>query len=173
MSAKVDALFAGDEPEGPTPAPPRILRLKKLLAIAIVLDILGLPCWTSVPGAIMTLWVWMATDTDVAHIEAGTYTEAEAAELLQLRRYAAMALVLCVICANTAIMAMDSYPSTPASESLQHTSNTVFTLIYTIEACAKLLATGLQYFDSQWNVFDFCIVVSASSQSRSVPIKLV
>lgn len=46
----------------------------------------------------MTLWVWMATDTDVAHIEAGTYTEAEAAELLQLRRYAAMALVLCVIC---------------------------------------------------------------------------
>ena len=56
MSVKVDALFAGDDPEGPTPAPPRILRLKKLLAIAIVLDILGLPCWTSVPGAIMTLW---------------------------------------------------------------------------------------------------------------------
>ena len=98
MSAKVDALFAGDDPEGPAPAPPRILRLKKLLAVAIVLDILGLLCWTSVPGAIMTLWVWMATDTDVAHIEAGTYTEAEAAELLQLRRYAAMALVLCVIC---------------------------------------------------------------------------
>lgn len=98
MTVKVDALFAGDDPEGPTPAPPRILRLKKLLAIAIVLDILGLPCWTSVPGAIMTLWVWMATDTDVAHIEAGTYTETEAAELLQLRRYAAMALVLCVIC---------------------------------------------------------------------------
>jgi len=98
VSTKVDALFAGDDPEGPTPAQPRILRLKRLLAFAIVLDILGLPCWTSVPGAIMTLWVWMATDTDVAHIEAGTYTEAEGAELLQLRRYAAMALVLCVIC---------------------------------------------------------------------------
>ena len=38
MSVKVDALFAGDDPEGPTPAPPRILRLKKLLAIAIVTD---------------------------------------------------------------------------------------------------------------------------------------
>jgi hypothetical protein len=98
MSAKVDALFAGDDPDGPTPAPPRILRLKKMLAIAIVLDILGLPCWTSVPGAIMTLWVWMATDTDMAHIEAGTYTEADAAELLRLRKYAALALVLCVIC---------------------------------------------------------------------------
>ena len=98
MSAKVDALFSGDDPEGPSPARPRIIRLKKLLAVAIVLDILGLPCWTSVPGAIMTLWVWMATDTDVAHIEAGTYSEGEAAELLQLRRYAAMALVLCVIC---------------------------------------------------------------------------
>lgn len=98
MSRRVDALFAGDDPERPAPAPPRILRLKKLLAVAIVLDILGLPCWTSVPGAIMTLWVWMATDTDVARIEAGTYTEGEAAELLQLRRYAAMALVLCVVC---------------------------------------------------------------------------
>lgn len=98
MSTKVDALFAGDDPDGPAPAPPRILRLKKMLAMAIVLDILGLPCWTSVPGAIMTLWVWMATDTDMAHIEAGTYTEADAAELLRLRRYAALALVLCVIC---------------------------------------------------------------------------
>ena len=98
MSAKVDALFAGDDPDEPAPAPPRILRLKKTLAVAIILNILGLPCWTSVPGAILTLWVWLATDADVARIEAGVYSESDAAELLRLRNYAALALALCVVC---------------------------------------------------------------------------
>jgi len=98
MSQKVDALFSGDDVHQPTSASPRIHRLKQTLTIAIILDILGLPCWTSVPGAILTLWVWMSTETDVARIEAGEYSDREAAEVTRLRTYASMALLLCVVC---------------------------------------------------------------------------
>ena len=42
MTVKVDALFAGDDPEGPTPAPPRILRLKKLQLFLIQIQERGL-----------------------------------------------------------------------------------------------------------------------------------
>jgi len=98
MSDKVDALFAGEDPHQPMSASPRIQKLKRTLTIAIVLDVLGLPCWTSVPGAIMTLWVWMSTESDVARVEAGEYSDQEAAALMQLRSYAALALVFCVVC---------------------------------------------------------------------------
>jgi len=98
MSEKVDALFSGDDPNQATSASPRIRRLKQTLTFAIVLDILGLPCWTSVPGAILTLWVWMSTETDVARVEAGEYSDSEAAEVTRLRTYASMALLLCVVC---------------------------------------------------------------------------
>ncbi len=98
MTEKVDALFAGEDPHQPMGASPRIQQLRRTLTIAIILDILGLPCWTSVPGAVMTLWVWMSTETDLARIEAGEYSDQEAATLMQLRTYSAWALVFCVVC---------------------------------------------------------------------------
>lgn len=97
MSEKVDALFAGVDPQLDTEATPRIARTRRLLSIAIVLDILGLPCWTSVPGSVLTLWVWMSTDTDLARIQAGEFSDKDAAELMRLRRYATIALALCVV----------------------------------------------------------------------------
>ncbi len=98
MSDKVDALFSGDSQPQIINASPRIHRLQRTLSIAIVLNILGLPCWTSVPGAILTLSVWMSTETDLVRIEAGEYSDQEAATLMRLRNYASLTLVLCVIC---------------------------------------------------------------------------
>ncbi len=97
MSDKVDALFSSDIPtRTPVEARQRLMRLNRTLWIAIVLDVLGVPCWTSVPGAALTLWVWLATDADLNRIEAGEYSDADAAFLMKIRRYATAALVFCV-----------------------------------------------------------------------------
>jgi hypothetical protein len=64
MTEKVDALFSGDLPLPPSELGPRLNRLRQTLSVAIALDVLGIPCWTSVPGAILTLYVWLSTDTD-------------------------------------------------------------------------------------------------------------
>ena len=97
MSDKVDALFAGELPtQTPLEAQQRLTRLHQILRVAIVLDVLGLPCWTSVPGAALTLWVWLATDDDLLKIEAGEYSDEDAAFLMKIRRYATGALVFCV-----------------------------------------------------------------------------
>ena len=98
MSDKVDALFDGEPTPPPEAAGPRIQTLRRTLTIAIALDVLGIPCWTSVPGALLTLWVWLSTDTDIARIEAGAYRDEDAATILQLRQWATWALVLCVGC---------------------------------------------------------------------------
>jgi hypothetical protein len=98
MSEKVDALFSGLGAEVPSQSTRPTSRTQRLLAIAIVLNILGLPCWTSVPGAVLTLWVWMSLDTEMARIEAGAYSAADTAALLRLRRYASLTLILCVVC---------------------------------------------------------------------------
>lgn len=98
MSDKVDALFSGELPtRTPIEAKKRLTRLNRTLSIAIVLDILGLPCWTSVPGAALTLWVWLATDADLMRIEVGEYSDEDAALLMRIRRYASIALIFCVI----------------------------------------------------------------------------
>ena len=98
MSDKVDALFSGELPtRTPIEAKKRLTRLHRTLSIAIVLDILGLPCWTSVPGAALTLWVWLATDADLIRIEIGEYSDEDAAFLMRIRRYASIALVFCVV----------------------------------------------------------------------------
>ncbi len=97
MTEKVDALFAGDLPTStPLEAQKRLKRLHRTLWLAIALDVLGLPCWTSVPGAILTLGVWLATDADLVRIEAGEYSDEDASFLMRIRRIASAALVLCV-----------------------------------------------------------------------------
>ena len=97
MSDKVDAMFSSEiHTRTPLEARNRLVRLNRTLRIAIVLDVLGVPCWTSVPGAALTLWVWLATDSDLNRIEAGEYSDADAAFLMKIRRYATAALVFCV-----------------------------------------------------------------------------
>jgi len=96
MSEKVDALFAGEPPPPIEPAEPRIRAIRGILWVGIPLVVLGIPCWTSVPGAGLTLWAWMATDAEMSRIEAGTTTPEDAAQLMELRRLATGALILCV-----------------------------------------------------------------------------
>ena len=97
MSDKVDALFSSEIPtRTPVEARQRLERLYRTLWIAIWLNVLGVPCWTSVPGAGLTLWVWLATDTDLARVEAGEYADEDAAFLMKIRRYATAALAFCV-----------------------------------------------------------------------------
>ena len=80
MSDKVDALFSSEIPtRTPIEDRKRLVRLHRTLWMAIVLDVLGVPCWTSVPGAALTLWVWLATDADLTRIEAGEYSDDDAA----------------------------------------------------------------------------------------------
>ncbi|MGB0638425.1 MAG: hypothetical protein ACPGTU_03765 [Myxococcota bacterium] len=96
MSDKVDALFSGTLPPTAPDTGNRILRLRRVLYIAIALDVLGIPCWTSVPGAVLTLWVWLSTDTDIGRIENGEYTDAEANSLMKIRRITSWTLTFCV-----------------------------------------------------------------------------
>ena len=97
MSERVDQLFAGEPPPPPIDATARIVHLRRTLFLGIVLDVLGIPCWTSVPGAVLTLWVWMATDGDRARIANGEYLDEDAAVILRLHKWASMALALCVL----------------------------------------------------------------------------
>ena len=97
MSEKVDALFSSEIPiRTPVEARQRLVRLYQTLWVAIWLNVLGIPCWTSVPGAALTLWVWLSTDTDMARVDAGEYADSDAAFLMKIRRYATAALGFCV-----------------------------------------------------------------------------
>ena len=93
---KLDALFSGEPPPPPLEAGPRIQRLRRVLAVAIPLDILGIPCWTGVPGAALTLWAWLDSDAAMAAVETGQYSSVDAASLISLRRWSAWALGFCV-----------------------------------------------------------------------------
>jgi len=94
MSEKVDALFSGDLQLPPSELGPRLDRLRQTLWVAIALDVLGVPCWTSVPGAILTLYVWLSTDIDAS--PDGMHSPDELAKLGRLRKIATWALVFCV-----------------------------------------------------------------------------
>ena len=94
MTEKVDALFSGDLPLPPSELGPQLDRLRQTLWVAIALDILGIPCWTSVPGAILTLYVWLSTDTDTNPDD--LHSTDELAQLGRLRKTATWALVFCV-----------------------------------------------------------------------------
>jgi hypothetical protein len=97
MSTHVDELFSGEPPKKPVDVGARIRRIRQILYVAIPLDVLGIPCWTGVPGALLTLWAWLATDAEVARIEAGDYAHEDATRLLTLRRVTFWALMLSVI----------------------------------------------------------------------------
>ena len=97
MSERVDALFAGNLPTPPADRGPRLQRLEQTLWVAIALNVLGILCWTSVPGAVLTLWVWLATDADAAQAGEEEFSRADAERIAQLRRRATGALLFCVM----------------------------------------------------------------------------
>lgn len=92
--SRVDALFSGDPPLPIIEAGPVLRRLRWLLALAIPLDLLGPLCWTSVPGAALTLWAWLLADGEVARAEEGNYAPADASKLRTLHNFAGVALGL-------------------------------------------------------------------------------
>lgn len=95
--SRVDALFAGEPPPPPVDVRPRVRRLRAIIAVALVLDLLGL-LLTVVPGAAMTLWAWLAADAESERLEAGTYDEQSAAAVLGIRSVARWAMIFCVFC---------------------------------------------------------------------------
>ena len=96
MSDRVDALFGGDLPEASGDREPRLRRIEQMLWFAIALNVLGIPCWTSVPGAVLTLWAWFATDPENVELNAAGMTPEERDWLQRLRRRANATLALCI-----------------------------------------------------------------------------
>ena len=95
---KVDALFDGEPPLPPLDPAPRLRRLTLLLAVAIPLDLLGITCFTGVPGALLTLVVYLQADAEQALVDAGRYPSPEAiARLVRIRRVALWMMVFTLI----------------------------------------------------------------------------
>lgn len=94
---RVDTLFDGEPPPPPVLVGPRVKLLRFLLGVAIFFDVVGL-VFSVVPGAALTLWAWLAADTEAARIEAGGHDEGAAAAVLGLRNVARWAMVLTVAC---------------------------------------------------------------------------
>jgi hypothetical protein len=97
MSEKVEALFAGEPPPPPVEAAPRLAMIRSMLWLALPLDLLGVPCWTGVPGAALTLWAWLSADGEMARVEAGAYSSEDAAALMRLRLLSGWLLGFCVL----------------------------------------------------------------------------
>jgi len=96
MSERVDELFSGGLPPPEPENGPRLHRIEQTLWAAIALNALGIPCWTSVPGAVLTLWVWLATDPDAVRPMERELTTEETAHLARLRSRATAALIFCI-----------------------------------------------------------------------------
>ena len=91
---KVDALFDGEPPLPPLDPTPRLRRLTLLLVVAIPLDLLGITCFTGVPGALLTLVAYLQADAEQALVDAGRYAEAH--QVLRLKRIRQLALWMMV-----------------------------------------------------------------------------
>ena len=94
---RVDELFAGEPPPPPREAAATLRRLRAVLLFAIPLDALGIFCWTGVPGAALTLYAYLASDAEMAHIEAGEYSPDDAAALSRLRSISTFFLYFSVV----------------------------------------------------------------------------
>ncbi|MFN7147753.1 MAG: hypothetical protein ACK4YP_28545 [Myxococcota bacterium] len=63
-----DDLFSS---EAPAPVRDRLARATMVLAFATPLVLLGVTCFTSVPGAVLALVGWQMADEEVARVESG------------------------------------------------------------------------------------------------------
>jgi hypothetical protein len=77
-------------------APPR-KTIRRILFFAIPLDLLAIPFWTGVPGALLTLWAWLRADAEARMVEDGRYGEEDSVALLGLRRIAQGALIFILL----------------------------------------------------------------------------
>jgi len=69
-------------------------------------------------------------------------------------------LYLC-ICGNTIVLALDLYPAPAWYEQTLSIANLVFTLIFTVEMCIRILATGISaYLSDRFNVLDGSVTIA-------------
>lgn len=95
---RVEVLFGGEPPAPLVDPAPRLRRLTWLLAVAIPLDLLGVTCFTGVPGAFLTLWAYLLADAETAQVSAGRYPEGDAsARARRLRTVAAWAMAFTIV----------------------------------------------------------------------------
>jgi hypothetical protein len=82
----VDDLFSG---EGPRPgrARPRdpVSSISLWLVAAAILDLLGVTCFTGVPGAALTIWCWHNCDEELQRVESGAAPPERAPAVRRLR----------------------------------------------------------------------------------------
>lgn len=65
-----------------------------------------------------------------------------------------------LILTNTLVLAMDDYTNTPSKDEFLTNLNLIFTAIFTIEMCFKILAYGaMGYVRDAFNLFDGILVV--------------
>jgi hypothetical protein len=64
-----------------------------------------------VPGALLTLWAWLRADQAAKDVDAGRYSEEDAAGLLKLKRIAgwAMAFILLSLLVQTWLLSKPAY----------------------------------------------------------------
>ena len=95
---KVDALFDGEPPLPPLDPSPRLRRITLLLVVAAPLDLLGITCFTGVPGAALTLVAYLQADAEQALVDAGRYpSDQHVARLVRVRRLALWLMVFTLI----------------------------------------------------------------------------
>ena len=78
-----DDLFGGDAPPPPPPDPAP--RIRRILAFAGPLNLMGPLCLTSVPGAFLSLWAWYQADEAMARLESGDLPEGYGPHLKALK----------------------------------------------------------------------------------------
>ncbi|XP_065072313.1 voltage-dependent L-type calcium channel subunit alpha-1D-like [Rhopilema esculentum] len=66
--------------------------------------------------------------------------------------------IMTLIALNAIVLMLSTADESPTYRDTLEMLNLFFTLIFTLEACLKLIAYKLNYFRDGWNVFDFLIV---------------
>ncbi|XP_071965446.1 sodium channel protein 1 brain-like [Antedon mediterranea] len=66
-------------------------------------------------------------------------------------------ITICIF-VNTIFLGMDHYGISPTLLQILNIGNTIFTIIFTVECIAKIIALDFNYFKSSWNLFDLVIV---------------
>jgi hypothetical protein len=97
----VDDLFERERPV--VAAPDRLRTIRRLLFFATPLNLLGIACFTGVPGAILTLLAWQLADEELARVDSGALPADRRAPVRGLRQVAFAQLGFCVLSLATQI----------------------------------------------------------------------